>query len=163
MPARIDVDIVAEDARWEAHDLEDAIADAVRLGLTDRLEGADGSTALVTILLTDDVAQRALNAAHRGLDKSTDVLSFPAHPGAAEMAAQVGEPLPLGDISLAYETVARDAEGEGVAFRDHVLHLVVHGALHLTGETHDAAEDAGRMEALEADILARLGIADPYA
>ncbi len=157
-PARgIDVDIVAEDARWEAHDLEDDIAQAIRAALSDRVgEG------LVTVLLSDDASQRALNAAHRGIDKSTDVLSFPAHPQAAEMAAEVGEPVPLGDIALAYETVVRDADDEGVSLRDHTLHLIVHGTLHLAGETHDGTDDAAAMETAETRILATLGIADPY-
>ncbi len=157
VPRGIDVDIVAADARWEAHDLEDDIAKAIRAALSDRVKEG-----LVSVLLSDDAGQRALNAAHRGIDKSTDVLSFPAHPQAAEMAAEVGEPVPLGDIALAYETVTRDADDEGVSLRDHTLHLVVHGTLHLTGETHDGTDAAAAMEAAETRILATLGIADPY-
>ena len=76
--------------------------------------------------------------------------------------ARHGERPPLGDISLAYETVARDAEGEGVTIRDHALHLAVHGTLHLLGATHDAPDDAAAMEAAETRVLAGLGIADPY-
>ena len=69
----------------------------------------------------------------------------------------------LGDIALAYETMAREAETSGVALADHYRHLVAHGFLHLIGYDHQTDDEAGRMEALETRILARLGVADPYA
>jgi probable rRNA maturation factor len=69
----------------------------------------------------------------------------------------------LGDIGLAAETVAREAEEQGIPFVDHLQHLVVHGLLHLKGYDHQSPADAEVMEALEVRILATLGIADPYA
>ena len=69
----------------------------------------------------------------------------------------------LGDIAIAYETMAGEAEASGVALADHFRHLVAHGFLHLMGYDHQTDEEAGRMEALEMRILARLGVADPYA
>jgi probable rRNA maturation factor len=69
----------------------------------------------------------------------------------------------LGDIALAFETVAREADAEGKSPHDHFAHLVVHGTLHLLGHDHEAGEDeANAMEALEIEALARLGIANPY-
>ena len=69
----------------------------------------------------------------------------------------------LGDIALAYETMAREAEASGIALAAHYRHLVAHGFLHLLGYDHRTDEEAERMEALEQRILARLGVADPYA
>jgi probable rRNA maturation factor len=73
------------------------------------------------------------------------------------------EPCPLGDVVLAAETVQREAEGQAIPLADHAAHLVVHGMLHLLGFDHERADDAERMEALETQALAGLGIADPYA
>ena len=112
----------------------------------------------VSLLLSGDAEVRAMNARWRGQDKATNVLSFPAArpDGLAEGA-------PLGDIALAYETLAREAEAGGVPLADHYRHLVAHGFLHLIGYDHETDEDAERMEALETRILARLGVPDPYA
>ncbi|HYA72130.1 MAG TPA: rRNA maturation RNase YbeY [Roseiarcus sp.] len=107
--------------------------------------------------LADDAHIRDLNARWRGLDKATNVLSFPA----AE-PANIGQARLLGDIVLAFETVAREAAAEEKALADHYRHLVVHGFLHLLGFDHETEVDAQRMEATETRILARLGVADPY-
>lgn len=112
----------------------------------------------VAIALSDDAAVRILNARFRGIDKSTNVLSFPA--GGRDGGSG---PLRLGDLALARETVEREANELGISARSHVLHLVVHGILHLLGYDHDAPTAAERMENLETMILAELGIDDPYA
>jgi probable rRNA maturation factor len=116
-------------------------------------EGAE-----VSLSLTDDAEVRSLNARWRGLDKATNVLSFPAV--APECVA--GAPM-LGDIALAYETLVREADEASVPLADHYRHLVAHGFLHLIGYDHQTDRDAERMEALERRVLARLGVADPYA
>ena len=116
-------------------------------------EGAE-----VSLLLADDTEIRALNDRWRGQDKPTNVLSFPAAPADRLVAAPA-----LGDIALAFETLAREAEASGVPLADHYRHLVTHGFLHLIGYDHQTDEEAERMEALEKRILARLGVADPYA
>lgn len=144
------ISLAVEDDRWPAN-LTPALREAVAAALLD--QEAEGGVAL---LLTDDAAQRRLNREHRGVDRPTDVLSFPAHPMVREAEGF------LGDISLAFETVARDAADEGVTLPDHARHLAVHGTLHLLGHTHDGDEDAGTMEAAETRILASLGVADPY-
>jgi probable rRNA maturation factor len=119
--------------------------------------GAPGEGSDVSLCLADDAALRALNLSWRGIDKPTNVLSFPAAPG------RPGEATTLGDIALAYETLAREAEDLGVSLADHYRHLLVHGFLHLVGYDHETDAEAERMETLEAKILARLGVADPYA
>lgn len=112
----------------------------------------------VSLCLSDDARIRQLNARWRGMDKPTNVLSFPSAP-----SGSVGESRILGDIALAFDTMAREAETSGVALADHYRHLVAHGFLHLIGYDHQTNEEAERMEALEKRILARLGVADPYA
>lgn len=111
----------------------------------------------LSLLLTDDAHVRVLNRDWRGQDKPTNVLSFPS-------ADEDDEPGPLlGDVVVAQETTAREAEAEGKSFEDHLSHLLVHGLLHLFGFDHENDDEAEEMEALETEILAGLGIADPYA
>lgn len=107
--------------------------------------------------LGDDEHIRALNARWRGLDKPTNVLSFPAVDPARLAKARL-----LGDVVLAFETLAREAADDGKPLADHYRHLVAHGFLHLLGFDHEREADAERMEAIETRILARLGVADPY-
>lgn len=125
------------------------------LGLT-TLVGGESELSLV---FTDDAHIRDLNAQWRGKDKPTNVLSFPAFSGA------FGDRLPpmLGDIVLARETIAREAELDGKPFDHHLVHLIVHGFLHLLGHDHETDEMAENMEDVERRILAGLAIPDPYA
>jgi probable rRNA maturation factor len=119
----------------------------------------------VAVRLTDDTEVRALNHDFRGKDKPTNVLSFPqVQADLLESLANSddGEIL-LGDIVLARETCAREAEEKGVSLADHATHLIVHGALHLVGYDHMDDVAAAAMEALEVKALASLGIANPYA
>jgi probable rRNA maturation factor len=119
---------------------------------------ADGASEL-SVVFSDDAHVRKLNGDWRGKDKPTNVLSFPAFP------LQPGQALPpmLGDIVLAYETVAGEAERDGKPLEHHISHLVIHGLLHLLGHDHDEDAAAEAMETLETRALARLAIPDPYA
>lgn len=108
----------------------------------------------VVVLLTDDEAVRDLNARFRDKDKPTNVLSFPAPESAAPH---------LGDVVLAYGVCAAEAEAQGKTLSDHLSHLVVHGVLHLLGRDHEDDAEAEEMEAEEREILAGIGVADPYA
>jgi len=154
-PAAIDVIIAS--ARWTTSLRTPAAI--VRRAAKAALEshGPKGASEF-TILLTTDAAVRALNATFRGKDKATNVLSFPA-----DAPAVKGQPRALGDIALAYGVLVREAKDEGKTLKAHLSHLVVHGVLHLLGYDHGHDEDAVTMERLEKKILARLGIADPYA
>lgn len=113
----------------------------------------------LAICLANDAFVRRLNRDFRGKDKPTNVLSFPAAP----VPSPKGRLLSLGDVVLAYETVTREAAQQGKTLMDHLLHLVVHGVLHLVGFVHEKPKEAARMEALETKVLASFGIADPYA
>lgn len=115
------------------------------------------SVSEVSVVLTDDAEQRELNKQWRGIDKSTNVLSFPQLEPFTPLEGIVG------DIILAEETLRREAEEMGISFEAHFTHLVVHGFLHLLGYDHIEDDEALQMEGLETQILAGLGIADPYA
>jgi probable rRNA maturation factor len=112
----------------------------------------------LAILLTDDSHMRTLNRDFRGIDKATNVLSFPTSAGAAQ-----AKEVQLGDVAIAFETVAAEAATEGKTFQNHLAHLGVHGFLHLIGFDHETDGEAEEMEARERAILAHLGIPDPYA
>lgn len=115
----------------------------------------------VSVLLTGDERQRELNARYRHKDAPTNVLSFPGFD--PDDPAVPGMTATLGDISVAFETTAAEATAQGLPFTDHFSHLLVHGLLHLLGFDHEDTDEAEEMEALEVEILAGLGIADPYA
>jgi probable rRNA maturation factor len=136
-----------EDPKWRTHR-------GLQARLKNAAEAARKASKLkgdFTILLTNDKALRALNRAFRGKDKPTNVLSFPSGGGYA------------GDIAIAHGVTAKEAKAACKRFADHAAHLVVHGVLHLAGHDHERPKDAKVMEPLEVKILARLGIADPYA
>lgn len=149
------VDISVEASAWEAFPEAPALAKAaIDAALqTADLELAPGAE--VSLLLCDDAFIKGLNAQWRGQDKPTNVLSFPAGPDPAVA------PL-LGDIAIAYETMAREAADEGKSLGAHFSHLVVHGVLHLLGYDHEIDAEAETMEDIERKSLACLGIDDPY-
>jgi len=149
---------------WDEAALAPGIERLLTLAFADlagaeRLEGAQEVD--LTLRLSDDATVAQLNESHRGKAGPTNVLSFAAlddDPVAARFPLRS-----LGDLILARETCAREAEAAGKRFQDHALHLVLHGVLHLLGHDHgdDAAAEA--MESIERRILAQMGVADPYA
>ena len=156
-PQMIELDVMAGPGDWaRIADIEGLARRAVEAALAVAGE-APRSPAELSLLLTDDAAVRELNRTWRGLDKPTNVLSFPGSGRASPDGV-----FHLGDIALAHETVAAEAAGEGKSLADHLTHLIVHGTLHLLGHDHERDADAETMEALEIEALARLGIADPY-
>ncbi|MCB1338016.1 MAG: rRNA maturation RNase YbeY [Maritimibacter sp.] len=155
------VDLLIEDDRWQAAGL-DALAERACGAALARL-GVVGAE--ISLLACDDARIAVLNAEFRGKPAATNVLSWPSEDRAADEPG--GDPVPpedleLGDIAIAWETCAREAEAAGRPFADHVTHLLVHGTLHLLGYDHIDDKDAALMEGLEVEILGKLGIADPY-
>ena len=124
-----------------------------------------GNTTLnADVLFTTDEEVHALNREWRAKDRPTNVLSFPmlAREDLLGLSPE-GPPEMLGDLALAWETCAREAQDKGVPLQHHAAHLLVHGLLHLAGYDHETcAADADAMEALEIKALAIMGIADPY-
>lgn len=154
----LDIDILVEDERWnEISDLEDLACKAVELAAS--VSGIELGDAEICVLFTDNDEIRRLNAEFRGKDKPTNVLSFPSGDG----PQPDGAPVMLGDIVLAREVVFDEAKAQGKPLANHVLHLIVHGMLHLVGFDHEQDDEAEVMEALEIEALARLGLPNPYA
>ncbi|MBM3519409.1 MAG: rRNA maturation RNase YbeY [Alphaproteobacteria bacterium] len=153
----MNVTIDVDDAAWGAvADLEALTRQAVAATL-DRLGLSHGEME-ASILFTGDAEMAALNRRWRGKDGPTNVLSFPAE----EITAPAGEARPIGDIVLAAGTVARESAEQAKRIPDHMAHLVVHGLLHLLGYDHEDDAEADAMEALEIEVLDRLGIGNPY-
>lgn len=123
---------------------------------------ADVGDAELAVMLTDDSGIQTLNSNWRGIDKPTNVLSFPALQPTGTGTPD-DAPRMLGDIAIAYQTTRKEADDEQKPFDHHLSHLAVHGFLHLIGYDHEKDDDAEAMESLEAEILAQLGIPDPYA
>jgi probable rRNA maturation factor len=150
----IGIDVIVESILWSGcPDADATVRRAIEAAVL-----AAGKSGTLAVMLTDDASIRTMNAQWRGIDKPTNVLSFPA----GEWPAGPGE-AHLGDIAIAYETVAAESAAENKAFADHLAHLAVHGYLHLVGFDHETDAEAVRMENLETRILSGLGIADPYA
>jgi probable rRNA maturation factor len=145
---------------WQAEpDAEAVIQRAVAIAA--EIADAGLGEAELAVMLTDDSGIRTLNNNWRGIDKPTNVLSFPALPPTGGGGPN-DAPRMLGDIAIAYQTMRAEADDEQKPFDHHLSHLAVHGFLHLIGYDHEKDDDAEAMEALETEILAQLGIPDPY-
>ncbi len=154
----VETRVTCEDWRRSLPDLEALILVAVKATLSCR--AVNPAIAFedteISLLLTDDTHMRQLNVQFRGEDRPTNVLAFPG-------ANEVDHPVrALGDIVLAYESVDTEAIAQDKKIADHFTHLIVHGLLHLLGYDHQCDQDAEGMETLEVQILAALGITDPY-
>src|SRR5262249_25131172 len=150
--ASVKIDIRIESDLWKQ---QREAATGARRAIAEAAASAARSKCELSMLLTDDAAIRVLNCGWRGVDAPTNVLSFPA--------PRAGGDRPfIGDIVLAYETVAAEAQLERKPFAHHFAHLCVHGFLHLLGYDHVRKKDAELMEEAERDILRRLSIPDPY-
>lgn len=157
----LSVAISVEDPTWHDKGLGDieALSLAAMSAAARRAGLAENVVTEASLTFAGDADVKAINAEWRGKDMATNVLSFPM------LALQPGDaPGPmLGDLVFALETIEREAAGEGKSFHDHLCHLIVHGFMHCLGFDHVEAGDADAMERLEIDILADLGIEDPYA
>jgi probable rRNA maturation factor len=151
---KLKIDVLIDSDHWKS---AGNIRTLVRRAVAAAASTQSTSEAELAIVLTDDSAIRQLNRLWRGVDAPTNVLSFPAATKQAE-----DEPAHLGDIVLAYQTIAREARAEGKPLAHHVAHLAVHGYLHLVGFDHERDTDAETMEQAERKILRRLSIPDPY-
>jgi probable rRNA maturation factor len=149
--ARVDIDIRVESDLWKR---KRAIKAVARRAIVKAATMVARPTCELSVLLTDDPTIRTINCGWRGVDAPTNVLSFPA-PGRADRPF-------IGDIVLAYETIAAEARAERKPFAHHFAHLAVHGFLHLLGYDHIRTKDAEVMEEAERHILRQLRIPDPY-
>ena len=150
--AKLKIDVLVDSDRWNEVGKARSI---VRRAVAAAAATVSTTGTELAIVLTDDSAIRQLNRLWRGIDAPTNVLSFPSKRTA-------DEPSHLGDVVLAFETIAREAEAEGKPFAHRLAHLAVHGFLHLIGYDHERDADAQIMEQTERKILRRLNIPDPY-
>lgn len=147
------VDIQVESPLWEAQPAaEQTVRAAIAAAAALSTSGGE-----VSILLTDDSAVRVLNRKWRGIDKATNVLSFPAPETMSKGAAGI-----LGDIVIAYETLKRESDDEDRDFLHHLTHLTVHGYLHLVGFDHQNDAEAAAMETLESRVMTGMQLPDPW-
>lgn len=121
----------------------------------------DSAPASVSLCLCDDLQMQQINRQHRQIDKATNVLSFPVFDMGSDKI-HLAVPALLGDIVIAAETVVREADAMQIPVGDHLMHLFVHGMLHLFGYDHIEDDMAEAMETLEILFLAEVGIANPY-
>jgi probable rRNA maturation factor len=159
------VETEIEDPRWQAAGLA-ALAEAATDAVL-RHVGLDPAAFGISLLGCDDARIFQLNSAFRNKQAPTNVLSWPSEERGAEGPGAAPEPPDprdpeLGDIAIAFDTCEREAAESGLRLADHATHLLVHGTLHLLGYDHIREEDADLMERIEVEILATLGVADPY-
>ena len=168
--ARMSIEISIEHDCWDDADLA-AKAEAAFAAVMGHF-GLEAEAFEVSVLGCVDARIAELNAEFRGKPTPTNVLSWPSEERGAEADGEMPD-LPeadfddpfgaeLGDIAIAYETCAREADEAGKSVEAHVLHLLVHGVLHLLGFDHIRDKDATLMEGIETEILGKMGVADPY-
>lgn len=162
------IDIIIEDEKWRTlgFDVETLALEAIEIAIARATLPPvlkTNQTLELTALLTSDEAVQTLNRDFRGMDKPTNVLSFAAidDPDCARTASLPG-PFYLGDLALALQTLEREALEQDKVLKDHFLHLLIHGTLHLLGYDHQETETAEAMESLEIHILGGLNIENPY-
>ncbi len=131
---------------------EAAVRDALRTFL-DRLGHAAGS---VSLLVGDDETLAALNAAHRGLDRTTDILSW------SYLTPEEPAPALLGDLAVSWPRVTAQAAEHGWNTQTELLRLLAHGCAHLIGMDHQTPAEDARMRAVEEDLLAAVGLTGLY-
>jgi probable rRNA maturation factor len=148
------IDIQRQSPLWEAQPMAAQIVNDAIAAAASELSTGGGE---VSIVLTDDSVIARLNRDWRGIDKPTNVLSFPASDHTGHEGLRL-----LGDIVIAYETLERECEDENRVFLHHLAHLTIHGFLHLSGYDHQTDTQAEKMEALESKIMSRLNMPDPY-
>ena len=167
--------VIAEDA-WETALPEIAALAERAATLALDSAGLDPSRWSLCILATSDAEIARLNGEFRGKPEPTNVLSWPAFdlapaaPGARPEPPPIGAPggtpgarTHLGDVAIALQTVAGEAEAAAIPLKDHFIHLILHGSLHLLGFDHRIDADAETMERIEVEALARIGVPDPYS
>ena len=159
------VDLIMEDDRWKTLNLLQVANTAFKETLSQL--NLRSENFICCILACSSKKIKSLNAQFRGKNNSTNVLSFPATPeiyevrNISKLEPDVN-PFELGDIAIAYEVCKKEADISKIAFEHHVYHLIKHSVLHLLGYDHEEEKNAAEMEKIEVQILANLGINNPY-
>jgi probable rRNA maturation factor len=160
----LEIDVSISEPEWNASFLD--VEPLARKAMTYALDIAVlpkeilGRDLEASIVLANDDLLHVLNREYREMDKPTNVLSFATLDSDDPLPAE--GPFPLGDIILSYQTIDREAKEQGKFFKDHFIHMVVHGTLHLLGYDHQDEDEATIMETLEIRILEKMHIQNPY-
>ena len=159
------VDVVIEDARWKTLDLRQIANQAFFETLF--LLDLNHKSFACCVLACDNKQIKQLNNKFRGKNYPTNVLSFPMSLENYEVkstlkSTEANNPHELGDIAIAFEICKKEATESQVKFEHHVYHLIIHSVLHLLGFDHEEEKNASKMEKIEVQVLAKLGISDPY-
>jgi len=149
-PPHVNISCLCES--WPKSDIELWVRDAI--GMATQFFDEDFEHTEMSVVFSSDAHIRELNHDFRGKDKPTNVLSFEGNWD--EDGSEIG------DVLLAYETVLAEAQEADISLKDHTIHLIIHGFLHLLGYDHDDDEEAEEMESLEIEILEKLNISNPY-
>ncbi len=147
----------AEALKAEHRELVEKWSPARAMGEIARCTASDVSSREVCLRFCEEDESADLNRTYRGYDKPTNVLSFPA-----AIDLPTADPLPLGDLAICIPVVIQESVDQEKSLNNHLTHLFVHGVLHLLGYDHENDRDAESMEAVEVEILAALGIRNPY-
>ena len=159
------VDLIMEDARWKTLNLLQIANTAFKETLSQL--NLKSENFICCVLACSSKKIKFLNAKFRGKSKSTNVLSFPLKAEIYKARSNSrfeasADPLELGDIAIAYEVCKKEADTSKIEFEDHVYHLIIHSVLHLLGYDHEEEKNAAEMEKIEVQVLANLGINNPY-
>jgi probable rRNA maturation factor len=157
---KVEAEVIIEDPRWE-EELSKFKFYPNKITLrTIRLAGLSFAQEVqVSFFLTNDEEIRKINKEYRGQDKATNVLSFPQEHEELEDKLPI---LYIGDIFLSLDTLRKEIENTDKSFKDHLLHLMVHGILHLLSFDHEEEAQAEEMEKIEIEILESFNIKSPY-
>ena len=159
------VDLVMEDARWKTLNLLHISNVAFKETLSQL--NLRSESFICCILACSSEKIKGLNDQFRGKNNFINVLSYPTAPEIYE-ARSISkfesniDPFELGDIAIAYEVCKKEADISKIDFEDHVYHLIIHSVLHLLGYDHEEEKNAAEMEKIEVQVLAKLGITNPY-
>jgi len=164
MKPTVALDIVIEQVAWKKIPKLNARLEKTAQAVFEHLPSPFHGTWSATLLLTGDTQMRRLNRDFRGLDKPTNVLSFPQFsPRQLTKKGKKNPPAYLGDIAISYQYIVGETKKDHKILINHITHLLIHGILHLLGYDHHSSTGAARMERLEKRIMASLGLPDPYA
>lgn len=159
-----EIDVTISEPEWNNSflDVEKLARTAVQntLKVARLPKEVQGRSIEASIVLANDDLIQILNREYRDMDKPTNVLTFASIDSDAPVP--MDGPYALGDVILSYQTIAREAKEQGKFFKDHYIHMIVHGTLHLLGYDHEDDDEATIMETLEIRILERMNIQNPY-
>ena len=113
----------------------------------------------ITIRLSNDKDIKIFNLKWKGINKSTNILSFLNND---QVFSFQNNMIYLGDIIISYDTLLKEVKIKKIDFKDHLSHILIHGILHLKGYTHDKEEDTRLMQNEEKRLLKNLNIKNPY-